>query len=144
MSEREPRKVSTARNQEVDPLQLEELLTASPEACWRAWIQAIANNPDYNLRGIMDHLQLHVGKHMPNHDAPKERWQAWLAGTYNLLAILAGMTGSITPYSLGNELLYRKWRKEPDDHMPPPIKVENIPKVTAAPPVRDYRDDDLS
>jgi hypothetical protein len=141
---RELRGIHLDRSAPVDATSLEALLTADPQACWRAWIQSIAHNPEMDMRRLMDHIQLHVGKHMPNHDAPPVRWEQWIAGTYNLLAILGSMTDIVAPHELGIELLYRKWASAPSDHTPPPAIVQRALDIPAGPPAPSVAQDDWS
>lgn len=102
---------------------LDKLLLASPEVLWRAWIEKIVADPEMNLDRTMRHVQAHIGQHMPDADADKDRWEEWLAGSYNLLAILSTELGINPPFTMGNELLLRKWLKAPSDHTPPPEAV---------------------
>lgn len=125
----------------VKPRAIEDILVATPEACWRAWVAAIAADPQMDRRRTIEHIQAHVGQHMPNDDAPKERWEEWLAGTYNLLAILGVMVGSDPPYIVGADLLFRKWLKAPDDHTPPPERATRRERRERRPPPSRQYDD---
>lgn len=69
---------------------------------------------------LLRHIQLHINNHMPNADAPKERWERWLAGTYNLLAILTEMVEVNPGFEVGVARLFRHWQTAPTDHTPPP------------------------
>jgi hypothetical protein len=125
---------------------LDKLLVASPEALWRAWIEKIVTDPEMSTDRILRHLQEHVQSHIPDADAANERWEEWLAGTYNLLAILSTALGISPPFTLGSELLLRKWLSAPSDHTPPPaaVRPEQVPTTRRArprrpePPIQDY------
>lgn len=119
---REPRTIDL-RDDGEEPSDLSSLLVASPETLWRAWIEKIVRDPEMDRDRIMRHLQAHIGQHMPNEDAPRERWEEWLAGSYNLLAILSTAVGINPHFAVGNELLLRKWLSAPTDHTPPPATV---------------------
>lgn len=94
------------------------------EELWRAWIIQIANDPEMDVDRILRHLQDHVGLHMPDEDAPQNRWEAWIAGTYNLLAILGCMKGIDPEHKVGINLLLKKWSENPINYTPPPTTVE--------------------
>ena len=96
----------------------------APEELWRAWIIEIANDPEMDMERAMRHLQKHVQSHMPNADAPEKRWEEWLAGSYNLLAILGCMVGIDPKHPVGIGCLMTKWLKEPTNYTPPPKKVK--------------------
>ena len=96
---------------------VENILIATPENCWRAWVQAIAADPDMTKKRALAHLRKHVGGHLD----PK-RFEEWLAGCYNLLAILSSMYGMDPKHIVGADLLYRKWLSDPTNHTPPPKK----------------------
>jgi hypothetical protein len=87
---------------------------------WQEWIQLIAADPQMDLDRLLRHVQLHVGKHMPNADAPTQRWERWLAGTYNLLAVLCTMVGKDPSHEVGIARLFRHWETAAADHTPPP------------------------
>jgi hypothetical protein len=87
---------------------------------WRLWITRIAADPEMDRDRLLRHIQLHVAAHMPNADAPRQRWERWLAGTYNLLAILASMTGCDPAHEVGVARLFRHWETAPTGHTPPP------------------------
>lgn len=72
-----------------------------------------------DVERVMQHIQAHIGQHLPNADAPQERWKEWLGGAYNLLAILGTMVGIDPKHEVGVDLLFRKWASEPSDHTPP-------------------------
>jgi hypothetical protein len=91
-----------------------------PSIIWNSWITNIALDKQMDLDRTLRHLQVHVSNHMPNSDAPKERWSQWLAGTYNLLGIISTMTGSSPSFELGIGRLFQKFRQHPMDHTPPP------------------------
>lgn len=116
MTEREFRSI------QMDPGtgSLKDLLSVSPLECWQAWVLKIANDPEMDLDRIIDHVSEHASKHMPNKDAPAEQWADWMAGCYNLLAILGHMVGCNPSYVTGVDLLFRKWVSAPIDHTPPP------------------------
>lgn len=63
------------------------------------------------------HLKKHIGDHLD-----EDRFEEWLAGCYNLLAIVGYMRRINPQYIIGTDLLYRKWLSDPDNHTPPPIK----------------------
>jgi hypothetical protein len=105
-------------------------LLPSAVEMWRLWITEIIKDPEMNRDRIMRHVQLHVGNHMPNADATKERWEAWLAGTYNLLAILAANLGMDPPHAVGIDLLLRKYLADPMNHTPPPKKIKKVVEQT--------------
>lgn len=94
---------------------VEDVLITTPEDCWRGWIQDIANDPDVTFDRILVHLKEHVGGHLN-----QKRFEEWLVGCYNLLAILGSMKGINPQYVLGVDLLYRKWLFDPNNHTPPP------------------------
>lgn len=100
----------------------DEKIIVSPFECWRAWIINIAADPEMDKDRVMRHIQDHVRKHMPNADAPQERWEEWLGGAYNLLAIMGTMVGIDPKHEVGIDLLFRKWQSNPTDHTPPPKK----------------------
>ena len=93
---------------------------------WRSWIIQISKDPEMDLDRLLRHIQLHVASHMPNVDAPKQRWERWLAGTYNLLAILSGITGCNPNYEMGIARLFRHWETSPNNHTPPPNGLVKI------------------
>jgi hypothetical protein len=95
-------------------------VTADVLDVWRLWIVKIAADPEMDLDRLLRHVQLHVGAHMPNADAPRERWERWLAGTYNLLAILAATVQVDPGHEVGVARLFRHWETSPADHTPPP------------------------
>jgi hypothetical protein len=72
-------------------------------------------------RRLLDHIRLHVDAHMPDAGAPPERWERWMAGTYNLLAILGAMVGVEPGFEAGVARLFRHWQTAPADHTPPPL-----------------------
>ncbi|RDJ35414.1 MAG: hypothetical protein DWQ19_11400 [Crenarchaeota archaeon] len=90
---------------------------------WSEWIRQIANDSDMDRSRLIEHLQIHIKDHMPDSDAHPDRWNQWLAGTYNLLAILSAMVGCNPSFELGVARLFRKWQQHPFDHTAPP-KVE--------------------
>lgn len=97
------------------------MLIISPNEAWSKWIVEIANDKEsMTLLRLMEHLQLHVQQHMPDADADQGRWLQWLAGTYNLLAILSEMVGCHPSFEIGVSRLFQKWRQHPFDHTPPP------------------------
>ncbi len=97
-----------------------------PVQAWQQWIHAISLDPGMDRSRLIEHLQLHVAAHMPNADAPQERWLQWMAGTYNLLGILSAMTGCHPGFELGVGRLFQKWRQHPFDHTPPPTGLVQV------------------
>jgi hypothetical protein len=87
---------------------------------WRIWIRAICNDPQMSAERAIKHLQRHVSKHIPDPKDAKERWEEWIAGTYNLLAIVGQTVNCADPHEVGVNLLFRKWVQSPFDHTPPP------------------------
>lgn len=87
---------------------------------WAEWIVKIANDPQMDKDRLLRHLQLHINSHMPNADANKERWLRWIAGTYNLLGVLVGMTTAEPTFEHGVSRLFRHWETACFDHTPPP------------------------
>jgi len=97
-------------------LSIENILITTPRDCWQAWIRAIATDPDMSADRALVHLKNHVGGHLnPN------RFVEWLAGCYNLLAILGCIQGIDPQYLVGVDLLYRKWLSNPNNYTPPPV-----------------------
>lgn len=94
---------------------VEDILIATPEKCWRAWIQAIANDPDMTSDRALAHLKKHIGTHLD-----PARFEEWLAGCYNLLAIIGCIRGTDPQHLIGTDLLYRKWLSNPTNYTPPP------------------------
>ena len=115
--------LSTANNTKKDMTEPPNLLLPQPIAMWRAWIREIAGDKEMDKDRVIRHIQAHVAKHMPNADAPVERWEEWLAGSYNLLAILGCMLGIDPKHTVGVDLLLRKYNSAPADHTPPPVRV---------------------
>ena len=103
-------------------------ITLTPEVVWRIWIRDIVNDPQMDKARVIKHIRAHVLKHMPEMRDSKKRWEAWLAGAYNLLAILGSMKGTDPPHELGIDLLHRKWIESPSDHTPPPEVKAKKPK----------------
>lgn len=118
-----------------EPPGLSRLLLASPLDMWRVWIAEIAKDPEMDRERIMRHIQAHVLNHMPNADAPRERMEEWLAGTYNLLAILTCALGIDPAHSIGVDLLMRKWVSDKNNHTPPPeiLKAPEVGRVLGPP-----------
>lgn len=100
----------------------------SPQECWRSWVIQIARDPEMSRDRAMRHLQKHVARHMPDENATKERWEEWLGGTYNLLAILGCMIGIDPKHDVGVDLLFRKWVNDPTNYTPPPKKIKKTVK----------------
>ncbi len=96
------------------------MMKTDEAALWRSWIAKIAADPEMTRDRLLRHLQLHVAAHMPNADAPPARWERWLAGTYNLLAILESMVRVDPAHAVGLARLYRHWETDPTNHTPPP------------------------
>lgn len=96
---------------------IEDILITTPENCWRAWIQAIANDPDMTIDRALTHLKKHISSHFDS-----TRFEEWLAGCYNLLAIVSCIRGTNPQYIIGADLLFRKWLSDPTNHTPPPTK----------------------
>lgn len=117
----------------VHPKSSSESSPITAASMWRLWLQEIVKDPTMNKSRTIAHLRKHVQDHMPDPGDNKEQWEEWLAGTYNLLAILGGMYGTDPPHELGVELLYRKWIKSPFDHTPPPVKKERVPQRKSKP-----------
>jgi hypothetical protein len=105
---------------------MDKLTIVSPIACWRAWINSIVNDEEMSTDRVLRHLQLHVRQHVPDADAPKERWLEWLGGTYNLLAILCASVGVEPSYDMGISLLLGKFNDDPTNHTPPPLSLAEI------------------
>jgi hypothetical protein len=99
---------------------------------WRLWIVKIAADPEMDRDRLLRHIQLHVDRHMPNADAPVERWERWLAGTYNLLAILVSMVGCDPPHEVGVARLFRHWQTAAADHTPPPEGLMTVCRSMAS------------
>lgn len=97
---------------------------STPEELWRVWVAAIAADPEMDVKRTMKHLHKHMRNHIPDPDDSKERWEEWLAGAYNLLAILAAQKGVKPLHEQGVLLLYKKWLGAPGDHTPPPKEVK--------------------
>lgn len=95
----------------------------TPETIWRIWIQEIVKDPDMDRKRIIAHVRKHILKHMPDEKDSPERWSEWLAGAYNLFAILGTMQGIDPSHEAGVDLLYRKWLKSPFDYTKPPVKT---------------------
>lgn len=100
----------------------------TPESLWRLWIGDIVRDPSMDGPRIIAHVRKHVQNHMPDEGDSKERWEEWLAGAYNLLAILGAKFETDPPHVLGIDLLHRKWLKAPCDHTPPPVSPTKVPK----------------
>lgn len=100
--------------------------TVDPVDAWRLWIIKIAADPQMDLDRLLRHLQVHVASHMPNADAPVERWNRWLAGTYNLLAILCSMVKCDPSHEVGIARLFRHWETAAHDHTPPPNGLVSV------------------
>jgi hypothetical protein len=98
----------------------------TPNKIWTAWINKIAADPDMDKSRLIEHIQLHVQKHMPNADAHQTRWLQWLAGTYNLLAILSAMVECHPDFDAGVAKLFQRWRQHPHDHTPPPAGMVGV------------------
>jgi len=100
----------------------------TPEELWRSWICEIVQDPSMDKDRAIAHVRKHILEHMPDVNDSKERWEEWLAGVHNLLAILGNLYEIAPPHELGIELLYRKWLKSPFDHTPPPIPKQRVKK----------------
>ena len=91
-----------------------------PEECWRSWIANIARDPQMSSDRAVQHLISHITKHRPDKNDKIGRWEEWLGGAYNLLAIVAAIHGLDPSYKIGVNLLFRKWEYSKTDHTPPP------------------------
>lgn len=96
----------------------------NPQNLWTKWVQDISH--DCELTRLLEHLQKHINKDMPNADAPKDRWLQWMAGTYNLLGIISGMLDTSPSFELGISRLFQKFRQHPHDHTPPPRGMTTV------------------
>lgn len=110
-----------SKNNVFDALEGSTIIT--PEELWRLWICQIVHDKDMSEKRAVAHIRRHVLKHMPDTKDSKDRWEEWLAGAYNLFAILGSILGIDPPHEIGVDLLYRKWLKAPFDYTPPPKKT---------------------
>ena len=96
---------------------------------WSQWITDIGADEAMSVDRVLRHIQKHASKDMPNADAPDWRWMEWIAGMYNLLAILQSMKSLIVPFSVGvralNSQLHTRL-KNPRDYTPPPERLLGI------------------
>jgi hypothetical protein len=110
-----------------DSKDISTILGVTPTDCWQAWVREIVHDPQMNLDRVMAHVKVHMANHMPAGDASPERWTEWLAGCYNLLAILGGTINIDPAYAVGANMLFRKWMQEPESHTPPPLQIVEHP-----------------
>lgn len=108
-------------------MDLSNITVVSPVECWKAWVLDIARDPEMDLERAMVHLQKHVGMHIPSIEKGEaidfDRLQEWMAGCYNLLAIIGAMAGIDPKHEMGLDLLLRKWQSNKSDHTPPPKQL---------------------
>ncbi len=92
----------------------------TPIELWEQWIEAIAVDEATREPDLIAHLQTHVVDHIPPVDAHPAHWESWLAGTLNLVAILAIVKNADPSPELAISRLWEKWRQCPEYCTGPP------------------------
>ena len=90
---------------------------------WRSWINDIVADPEMDTDRVIRHIQHHIANHMPNEDATQSRWEEWLSGTYNLMAILCASLGIEPTYEYGLSKLLEKHEENRNNTTPPPAII---------------------